>query len=136
MSKTSKKPIRKNLIKDLDTVFSIYIRRKDAVNDIAQCVTCGKKEHWSKLQNGHWASRRHYSTRWDEKNCNVQCAGCNVFRAGEIYLYTKYLCSKYGNNFPDQLYNKSQKIIKFADAELIDMIEFYKEKVNSLQKFS
>ena len=136
MSKTCKKPIRKNLIKDLDIIFSIYIRRKDAINDIAQCVTCGKKDHWSKLQNGHWASRRHYSTRWDEKNCNVQCAGCNVFRAGEIYLYTKYLCSKYGNNFPDELYAKSQKIVKFADVELIDMIDYYKQKVNILHKFT
>ena len=123
----AKKPTRTSLIKKLDTVFSIYIRRKDAVNDIAQCVTCGKKDHWSKLQNGHWASRRHYSTRWDERNCNVQCASCNVFRAGEIYLYTKYLCSQYGDNFPEELYAKSQQIRKFTDVELQDMIQHYTE---------
>jgi hypothetical protein len=123
----AKKVSRKSLIEKLDKVFSIYIRRKDAINDIAQCVTCGKKDHWSKLQNGHWASRRHYSTRWDERNCNVQCAGCNVFRAGEIYLYTKYLCSKYGDNFPDELYAKSQTIRKFDDVELQDMIAHYTE---------
>jgi hypothetical protein len=121
----AKKPTRTSLIKKLDTVFSIYIRRKDAVNDIAQCVTCGKKDHWSKLQNGHWASRRHYSTRWDERNCNVQCASCNVFRAGEIYLYTKYLCSQYGDNFPEELYIQSQQIRKFTDVELQELIEHY-----------
>lgn len=122
-----KKVTRTSLIKKLDSVFSIYIRRKDAVNDIAQCVTCGKKDHWSKLQNGHWASRRHYSTRWDEKNCHVQCASCNVFRAGEIYLYTKYLCSQYGDNFPEELHIKSQTICKFTDVELQDMIAHYTE---------
>ena len=127
-----KKITRKNLITKLDTVFSIYIRRKDAINDIAKCVTCGKKDHWSKLQNGHWASRRHYSTRWDERNCNVQCSGCNVFRAGEIYLYTKYLCSKYGDNFPEELYKLSQKTVKFTDNDLQDMIQHYKDK---LKKF-
>lgn len=127
----AKKPTRTSLIKKLDTVFSIYIRRKDAVNDIAQCVTCGKKDHWSKLQNGHWASRRHYSTRWDERNCNVQCASCNVFRAGEIYLYTKYLCSKYGDNFPEELYAQSQQIRKFTDVELQELIEHYTQ-LNSL----
>ena len=127
-----KKIKRSTLVKNLDTVFSIYIRRKDAVNDIAQCVTCGKKDHWSKLQNGHWASRRHYSTRWDERNCNVQCSGCNVFRAGEIYLYTKYLCSKYGDNFPEELYKLSQKIVKFTDDDLKDMIDHYKKE---LKKF-
>jgi len=128
-----KKIKRSTLVKNLDTIFSIYIRRKDAINDIAQCVTCGKKDHWSKLQNGHWASRRHYSTRWDERNCNVQCSGCNVFRAGEIYLYTKYLCSKYGDNFPEELYKLSQKSIKFTDADLQDMITHYKDK---LKEFS
>ena len=127
-----KKPTRKSLVIKLDTVFSQYIRRKDAIDEIATCVTCGKKDHWSKLQNGHWASRRHYSTRWDEQNCNVQCAGCNVFRAGEIYLYTKYLCSQYGENFPEELYIKSQEIVKFADVDLIEMIEYYNNKVNEL----
>ena len=42
-----KKPSRKSLIDKLDKIFSIYIRRKDAVNDIATCVTCGKKDHWT-----------------------------------------------------------------------------------------
>ena len=124
-----KKIKRSTLVKNLDTVFSIYIRRKDAINDIAKCVTCGKEDHWSKLQNGHWASRRHYSTRWDERNCNVQCSGCNVFRAGEIYLYTKYLCSKYGDNFPEELYKLSQKSVKFTDQDLQDMIQYYKDKL-------
>jgi hypothetical protein len=127
-----KKPTRKSLVTKLDTIFSQYIRRKDAINEIATCVTCGKKDHWSKLQNGHWASRKHYNTRWDETNCHVQCAGCNVFRAGEIYLYTKYLCSKYGNNFPEELYLKSHKTVKFADIDLIELIDYYTEKVNTL----
>jgi hypothetical protein len=127
-----KKTTRKNLITKLDTVFSTYIRRKDAINDIAQCVTCGKKDHWTKLQNGHWASRRHYSTRWDERNCNVQCSGCNVFRAGEIYLYTKYLCSKYGDNFPEELYKLSQQSVKFTDADLIEKIEYYQSLLKDI----
>ena len=128
----SKEIKRSTIVKKLDTIFSIYIRRKDAIDDIAECVTCGKKSHWSKLQNGHWASRRHYSTRWDEQNCHVQCSGCNVFRAGEIYLYTKYLCLKYGDNFPEEMYLKSKQIVKFADVYLIDMIDYYTEKVSML----
>ena len=127
-----KKPTRKVLVERLDTVFSQYIRRKDAINEIAECITCGKKDHYKKLQCGHYMSRRHYSTRWDEDNCHVQCAGCNVFRAGEIYLYGKYLCSKFDNNFPDMLYAKSNITVKFADIDLIELIEHYTDKVNSL----
>jgi hypothetical protein len=124
----SKKISRTTLIKKLDAVFSVYIRNRYSVNEIAECYTCGKKDHWSKLQIGHWASRRHYSTRWDERNCNVQCAGCNVFRAGEIYLYTKYLCSKYGDNFPEELYILSQKTCKFTDVELQEKIDYYTQQ--------
>jgi hypothetical protein len=132
MAKVAKKPLRKNLIKELDTVFSQYIRLRFAKNEIAECVTCGKKDHWKKLQNGHFMSRSNYSTRWDENNCQVQCVGCNVYRAGEQYKYSLFL----GNKLAEELYIKSKEIVKFADVELIDMIEFYKEKVNSLQKFS
>ena len=132
MAKTSKKPLRKNLIKELDTVFSQFIRLRYAKNEIAECVTCGKKEHWKKLQNGHFMSRSNYSTRWNEDNCQVQCVGCNVYKAGEQYKYSLYL----GNNLAEELYIKSKQIVKFADVELIDMIDYYKQQVNSLLKFS
>lgn len=117
----AKKVTRTALIKKLDTVFSIYIRRRYAVNDIAECVTCGKKDHWSKLQCGHFMSRKHMATRWDENNCQVQCAGCNVFRYGEQYLFSQYL----GDNLSQQLYIKSKEVCKFTDVELQDMIEHY-----------
>ena len=81
----AKRTQRKKLVDKLDKVFSIYIRRRYADNDVAECFTCGKQDHWKKLQNGHFQSRKHYSTRWHEQNCQVQCAGCNVFRYGEQY---------------------------------------------------
>ena len=37
---------RKKLVKKLDTVFSQYIRLRYANNEIAECVTCGKQDHW------------------------------------------------------------------------------------------
>ena len=132
MAKVAKKPLRKNLIKELDSVFSQYIRLRYAKKEIAECVTCGKKDHWKKLQNGHFMSRSNYSTRWDEDNCQVQCMGCNVFKQGEQYKYSLYL----GNKLSEELYIKSKQIVKFADVELIDMIDYYKQQVNVLLKFS
>ena len=123
-----KKPTRKSLIKKLDAVFSIYIRRKNAINDIAQCITCGKKDHWKKLQNGHFMSRKHYATRWDEDNVEVQCSACNVFRYGEQYLFAKHL----GNEKADMLLAKSRETVKFQDWEIQEMIELYKNKIKDL----
>ena len=70
-----KKPSRKNLIKKLDNVFSQYIRRRFAVNGITKCVTCGKEDFWrgGEMQAGHFISRKHYATRWNETNVQSQC---------------------------------------------------------------
>jgi hypothetical protein len=126
-----KKPTRKSLVIKLDTVFSQYIRRKDAISDIAICITCGKKDHYKKLQCGHFMSRRHYSTRWEENNVGVQCYGCNITNQGMQYAFSKYL-TKIDNNLPDELLIKSKQIVKFADVDLIDMINKYTLLLDSL----
>ena len=125
MTKVSKKPLRKNLIKQLDTIFSQYIRQRYAKSGIAICVTCGKQDEWKKLQAGHFMSRRHYSTRWDEDNVQVQCYGCNVMNQGQQFLYSKYL----GEEMSITLLNKSREIVKFADVDLLEKIEYYKSKI-------
>jgi hypothetical protein len=124
----AKKPSRKTIITKLDNIFSQYIRLRYSKNEISKCVTCGKQDHWKKLQAGHFVSRKHYATRWDEDNVQVQCSGCNVFRYGEQYLFSKYL----GVDLSEELLMKSRKIQKFTDNELLDMIELYNEKVNNL----
>jgi hypothetical protein len=124
----SKKPSRKTIITKLDNIFSQYIRLRYSKNEISECVTCGKQDHWKKLQAGHFVSRKHYATRWDEDNVQVQCSGCNVFRYGEQYLFSKYL----GVDLSEELLMKSRKIQKFTDNELLEMIELYTEKVNNL----
>jgi len=130
--KSKKKPSRSKLVKKLDAVFSQYIRLKDSVGGFATCFTCGKKDHWKKLQNGHFQSRKHYATRWDEQNCKVQCAGCNVFRYGEQFLFAKYLDERFYAGLSDELYIKSKQIVKFTNSEIEDMILKYKNLVDSM----
>jgi len=131
MTKT-KKPSRSKLVKQLDSIFSTYIRRKDAINDVAICFTCGKKDHYKKLQNGHFQSRRHYSTRFDEVNCQVQCAGCNVFKYGEQFIFGQNLDIKYGEGTARRLHIKAQQILKISDKEIIEMIKRYKTFVDKM----
>jgi len=119
---------RSTLVKNLDAVFSQYIRRKDAINEIATCVTCGKKDHYKKLQCGHFMSRRHYSTRWDENNVGVQCYGCNITNQGQQFLFAKYL----GLDKAEEMVLKSKQVVKFTDNDLQDMILHYKEKIKEL----
>jgi hypothetical protein len=120
----AKKVSRKSLVEKLDKVFSIYIRRRYAINDIAKCVTCGKEDNWKSLQCGHFMSRKHLSTRWNEDNCQVQCAGCNVFRYGEQYKFSLYL----GDKLSEKLHTQSKQICKFTDVELQEKIYYYTQQ--------
>ena len=123
-----KKLTRSKLVKKLDNIFSQYIRLSNSVNDIAECVTCNKKDHWKKMQCGHFQSRKHYSTRWDERNVAVQCAGCNVFRYGEQFKFSLYL----GVKLSEELLQKSRETVKFADVDLIEMADYYSNKLKLL----
>lgn len=126
----AKKLTRSKLVKKLDSVFSQYIRQKNSVKEIATCFTCGKKDHWKKLQNGHFQSRRHYSTRWDIMNCQVQCAGCNVFRFGEQFIFGQNLDNKFGEGTARRLHIKAQLTVKYADFEIEDLINKYNSLLN------
>jgi len=128
----SKKPKRKTLVKNLDTVFSEYIRLKNANKQgYCTCVTCGKSGYWEKdgIHAGHFMSRKHFSTRWDETNVYPQCHYCNTYQYGEQYKYSLFL----GKEQSEKLLNKSRNIVKFTDKELKEMILLYKKIVNALK---
>jgi len=129
----AKKPTRKNIIKKLDTIFSIYIRRRFAKNEIAECFTCNKQAHWKELQCGHFQSRKHYATRWDETNCQVQCAGCNVFKCGEQFIFGQRLDSKFGEGTAEKLFLKARKTIKLSTEDLFSLINKYEHLTNTLK---
>lgn len=125
-----RKPSRKTLINKADKIFSEYIRRRYTNNNgLAECYTCGKKDHWKELQCGHFMSRKHYSTRWNETNCQVQCAGCNVFRYGEQYKFGRNLDIEFGNGTADDLHQLSRQIVKYDNNDLIEMIKHYEKKL-------
>ena len=63
-----KKTISK-LKKELDKWFSLYIRLREANEfGMVQCFTCGiVRGYKDGMQNGHFQSRKHLSTRFDEE---------------------------------------------------------------------
>jgi len=125
-------PARKTIVKKLDAIFSLYVRLRNAKNEIATCYTCGKKDHYKKLQCGHFQSRKHYSTRWDETNCQVQCYSCNVAKYGEQYIFGNNLNNDFGANTSEKLLQKSRTLVKFSNDELLEKIEYYKKTLKKL----
>ena len=126
-----RKKSRKNLVKRLDQVFSLYIRLREADNEMVKCFTCDKVSHYKKhMQCGHFQSRKKYSTRWDATNCQVQCYGCNVMQQGRQYQFGLNLDKKYGEGTAEKLLIKSHKTIKYTNEDLEELIIFYNNLLN------
>jgi hypothetical protein len=130
-----KKTISK-LKKELDKIFSVFIRIRDATDEgMVQCCTCNKVAHYkSGMQCGHFQSRRHHSTRWNEENCAVQCISCNCFKQGEQFRFSIYIDSKYGEGTAEDLQYKARQIQKFSRVDYEEKISYYKDLVDKLKK--
>jgi len=132
--KKQKKPKKMTVTKakkEADKWFSLYIRRRDQ----GQCFTCPKKGEIVEMQDGHYISRNHLNTRYDEQNNHCQCVGCNVFKAGNMPAYTLALMNKYGDDIIKELFARGQKIKAMKVADYQEIIEVYKNKLknNDLQ---
>ena len=128
------KPVarRKLLVKELDTIFSRYIRIKASNDGVARCVTCGVRDSWKLMDNGHYLVRGKLGTRFDERNCHVQCRKCNRLGQGMMTQYTLFMKARYGQSVIDELKAKSRDPIKTYELE--GMIKYYKEKLLTLSK--
>ena len=115
---------RKKIVRRLDKVFSEYIRKRDNYT----CIVCGANKNTHVIQAGHLFSRIAYSTRWDEKNSNAQCDGCNKYHEHDFEPYRKAWVDKYGEKEYDILYTKYRKPTKFTSAELNYLIKYYQKK--------
>ena len=131
-----KKPKSVKLLKaKLDTVFSLYIRKRDSEEDgegrVGQCITCDQFIPASGQrtgQAGHFISRRYNATRFDERNVHLQCARCNMWGAGEQYKYSIAIDRKYGVGTAEHLHQQAQQVKKWTVDELQELITLYKEK--------
>ena len=129
-----KKKTTTQLKKELDKWFSQYIRlRRADANGLVECFTCGKIDHWKKQQAGHFQSRRHLTTRWNELNVQVQCVRCNMFNQGEQYKFGKLLDVRIGDETSEKLERLSKHTAMFRRVDYLEMIEKYKEKVKKLK---
>ncbi len=129
-----KKPISK-LKKELDKWFSLFIRLRSATKEGAcQCFTCGKVAHYKKMQCGHFQSRRHHATRWNETNCQVQCVKCNMYEQGEQFKFGLRIDNKFGEGTAQELEFLSNQITKVSRSDYEEKISYYKGVVDKLKK--
>ena len=126
---------RQKLVKDLDKVFSLFIRmRASDENGYATCFTCGQVKKWKEGDAGHFISRGAFSTRWNETNVQFQDKKCNIFQSGQQYLFSVALNRLHGEGTADALFAMSRQTRKYGVGELKAMIEIYKDKVEAIKR--
>lgn len=122
-----------SLKKIADKEFSKYVRYRDGEFKrgewLVECITCGVEKPLTQMQAGHFVSRKVNALRFEEMNVNAQCVGCNMFKAGEQYLYSKALDMKYGDGAADALMARRHETKKFTIGELEEIIHDSKESV-------
>lgn len=124
----------KNLIQDLDHVFSQYIRCKYAdSNGIVECYTSGKKIEWTKIQNGHFIPRSNLGTRWLESNCRPQSEHDNCFLSGNLDVFENKLESEH-SGIVDYLQEVARQVSKPTKDELKSLIIEYRSKLELVKK--
>lgn len=127
--------MNKNVKRRLDDVFSKFIRLRDSDdNGYGRCISCGKVFHWKDADCGHYITRDHMSTRWDERNCSLQCKHCNRFQSGNMAEYTKGLMKKYGPEILDILIAKKYTTSHISEFEAEILIKEYRKKVKQMMK--
>lgn len=150
-----KKPDTTLLKKKADDWFSWYVRLRDCDFDgqswVGKCITCNKKGVVAYLDPqtaqkratkairfnsgwdaGHFVSRGHWITRFEEENVNLQCSmACNKMKSGNRDKYRVELRLKYGDESPARLEALADENPKYKPkkSDLLEVIEDSKQQI-------
>ena len=117
-----------------DKYFSEFIRLRDSDEfGRAKCITCSHINHWRLLQNGHFVTRGHEATRFNEENCNCQCRGCN-YNGGQHLKHADAIDRKHGPGTANQLEAKGRVKCKRTASDYRFLAETYKARVDRIKE--
>ena len=117
-------------------VFSEYIRRKDAVDDMVACFTCGKVRHWKQMDCGHGIQGRGAYILFLEEICRPQCKQCNLAypygKNGNYSIFVPKLIRQYGVDQYDYWVAEDKKPLKRYKSDYQDIESYYSLRLSEL----
>ena len=131
--KKPKKKTRSKLVKELDNIFSRFIRLRSSNKfGVVQCYTCGDYDHRKKLQCWHFITRGNYKYRRDEDNCKPQCMKCNIFLSWNYKVFTINMIYEYGRDKIEMMIH-DKELVKISTPTIQEKINMYTLKVIELE---
>jgi hypothetical protein len=111
--------------------FNRFIRLRDAGNP---CISCGAVSTDIQYHAGHFVPAGSCTAlRFNEKNCHLQCARCNLFKSGNLAEYRDGLIRKIGARDAEIL-EGPQPPIKITAEWYAEIEKTYKAKCKELEK--
>jgi hypothetical protein len=133
MGKKKKKLTRKDYVKQLDSIFSTYIRLRDSNKEwIVVCPLCWARVSWKQAQNMHFITRGCWRYRYSEDNCHAGCMRCNVILHGNYIIYTRRMQNTYWIKKVDEMINNKAKLYKIPTPQFVEMIDYYSKLCDKL----
>lgn len=112
------------------------LRRMEEADEhgMVECITCGYRSHWKKMQGGHWIPRVHAFSRLAEWNVNPQCYGCNVTRHGCLDRYTTWMIDRHGREWVDEQIRRKGDPWKWDRSWVEGKMADFKRRIKELEK--
>lgn len=118
------------LIKELDALFSEWIRRVNSdSNGKLECFICGHKARWQEMQLMHFVDRDQMALRFEVNNCYPGCESCNCYDDDHHARFEAAILAKRGQDVLDFLEAKKRSLQKWMPFELQERIDFIKEQL-------
>lgn len=130
-----KKLTKAKQYKKLEGVFNRYIRLRDCKGQPGtHCISCGKWTELERLHAGHYVHGKRVVTRFDERNVNAECAGCNTFDSNHLISYRINLVNKIGEDGVKDIEGIRFQPLKMSPTEIQEKTEDYKLKLKELEQ--
>lgn len=125
----------RKLEQTLDTIFSIFIRRRRAdFSGYVRCYTCPAVLPWQEMDAGHWQRRGNHATRWEPDNAAAQCQDCNRYFRGKEDVFEENLRDDLGDERVDELKKLARDTVQFTENELKAKIAYFKDLVSTMER--
>jgi len=135
LPKVKHKSSLSTLIKELDTVFALYVKLRDCDNSgIVTCFVTGERLWYLDCDAAHFIPRAQMGTRWDEINVHATSIDTNRFDVDHECQYWNALNKAYTWGQVKALQQRGRSLQKFMRHEIQDLIDLYKTKVAELKK--
>ena len=129
------KGTRSSAVDKADRQFSRFIRLRDAIPGGAfKCISCGKFKRIEQADCGHFHSRKHMATRFDELNAHAECRACNRFSADHLIKYQENLIRLIGEEEFGRLNIRAKGIKQWSETDLKELAKYYKALADRLSK--